>query len=98
MSRSRYGHADAFNVEEVPAEARAKALVFAIEHYRRLRDAKKTPKVAYQKTWYATQRAAYGVDSKFGYFIRYGHQIGEIVGEAQRVVEGARAGTKHPRP
>jgi len=98
MRGSRYGNADAFGVEEVPVAARAKALAFAIEHYWRLRDQKKTPKVAFQKTWQATQRASYGMDSKFGYFIRYAHQIEEIVAEAQRAVEGARPTAKRRSP
>lgn len=75
-------------IASVPAEAREKALKYAIGRYRFYReDEKRTPKVAYQKTWNDVQRAGYGVRSQFGYFISYAHHIGQITAEAQEKVE-----------
>ncbi len=90
--RKRYGRADSFGVEPVPADVRARALDFATRVYRRHREFKLGPKAAYRKTWNALQRAAYGIRSEIG-FISYAHQIGEIVAEAQSIVDasGSRA-------
>ena len=90
----RYGRS---TVESVPADVRARALRFATLRYESNRDLYKLgPKAAYHKTWGDLHRAAYGVDSTIG-FIRYAHQIGEIVHEAQVVVEAARKAQKGHR-
>jgi len=88
---------DQYGVEPVPPEARAQALEFAIAHYRRHRENGTPPKKAYQKTWTELQRAAYGTRSQFGHFIRYAHQIGEIVHEAQEKVDAEMASRKPSR-
>lgn len=81
---------DRSGVEAVPADARAKALAFAITHYRALRDSGSGPQQAKRKTWQALQNASYGMGSRFGYFIRYAHHIEEIVAAAQSQVDASR--------
>lgn len=81
----------------VTADVRARALRYATLRYESYRDLHHLgPKPSYQKTWRDLQRAAYGIHSEIG-FIRYAHQIDEIVHEAQTVVEAERKAQKGRR-
>lgn len=91
----RYGRSA--DIASVPADVRARALRFATLRYESCRDLYKLgPKAAYHKTWNDLHRAAYGTDSTIG-FIRYAHQIGEIVHEAQTIVEAERKSHRRSR-
>jgi len=84
-------------VEPVPEEVVKKALAFAIQRYTWHRDFGAGPKKALQKTWTDVQHASYGASSKFGYFIRYSHQISDIAASAQKIVEAERKNERKSR-